>query len=296
MSRRLTTNEIIEQFKKVHGDKYDYSLVEYKTSQENVKIICPIHGVFEQTPLDHKHGNNCPRCAHRSYKYTTEEWINKAKQVHGDKYDYSKVEYVNNKTKVCIICPEHGEFWQLPCHHLKGSGCSKCSGLHHYTNEEFIEKANIANNYLYDYSETNYINNSKKVKVICKKHGPFYVTSGHHLQGVGCPLCNSSKLEENVDYLLKEKNINFIREKKFKWLGQKRLDFFLPEYNIAIECQGIQHFKPIDFFGGENAFNESKKRDKDKSEKCLNNGLKLFYINYNDNIQEKINELCKLLV
>ena len=98
MSKRLTTNEVIEQFKKVHRDKYDYSLVEYKTCQEKVKIICPIHGIFEQTPLEHKQGNNCPKCSHRSYKYTTDEWIEKAKVVHGNKYDYSKVDYKNNQT------------------------------------------------------------------------------------------------------------------------------------------------------------------------------------------------------
>lgn len=296
MSKRLTTNEVIEQFKKVHRDKYDYSLVEYKTCQEKVKIICPIHGIFEQTPLEHKQGNNCPKCVHRSYKYTTDEWIEKAKVVHGNKYDYSKVDYKNNKTKVCIICPKHGEFWQQPSHHLKGLGCSKCSGLYHYTNEEFINKAKIVNNDKYDYSETNYINNTTKIKVICKEHGLFETFPGHHLQGVGCPLCNSSKLEEKVNYLLLKKGINVIREKKFEWLGQKRLDFYLPDYSIAIECQGIQHYKPIDFFGGEKTFNENVNRDKIKLDNCIKHNVKLFYINYNDNIEEKVNEICRLLL
>jgi hypothetical protein len=237
MSRKLTTKEVIEQFKNVHGNKYDYSLVEYKTCQEKVKIICPTHGIFEQTPLEHKQGNNCPKCAHRSYRYTTKEWVEKAKSVHGDKYDYSKVNYINNKTNVCIICPKHGEFWQMPTHHLHGSGC---------------------------------------------------------------PNCYNSKLEDKTEKELLSKNILFEKRKHFKWLGGQHLDFFLPKNNIAIECQGIQHFKPSDFGGKgkdftNKRFNEDRKRDKKKLEKCNENNIFLFYINYNDSVKEKIDELCKLL-
>lgn len=131
---RDTTETFIEKAKIVHGNRYDYSKVEYVNSQTKVCIICPEHGEFWQSPCSHVAGRGCPICRWEKAKksirivqgLTTDKFIEKAKKVHGDKYDYSKVEYVNNDTPVCIICPEHGEFWQTPHHHLGGSGCQEC--------------------------------------------------------------------------------------------------------------------------------------------------------------------------
>ena len=100
-------------------------------------------------------------------------FIEKARKVHGNKYDYSKVEYHNNHEKVCIICPEHGEFWQTPKNHLKGCNCPKCSNVYKMSNEEWIEKAREIHGDKYDYSKTHYISNKLKVKIICPKHGEF---------------------------------------------------------------------------------------------------------------------------
>ena len=112
--RKLTTYEFIEKAKKVHGDKYDYSKVEYVNSRTKICIICPQHGEFWQTPNAHLMKEGCPKCKGENVskvnRRTTNEFIEKAKKVHGDKYDYSKVDYKNNSTKVCIICPIHGEF------------------------------------------------------------------------------------------------------------------------------------------------------------------------------------------
>jgi len=124
---RKTTEQFIEEARQVHGDKYDYSKVEYVNSATKVCIVCPEHGEFWQRAGEHLKGKGCIKCA-KHYKPTTEEFIEKARKAHGDKYDYSKVEYVNNKTKVCIICPEHGEFWQKPNNHLSGQGCPFCAG------------------------------------------------------------------------------------------------------------------------------------------------------------------------
>ena len=125
---------------------------------------------------------------------TTEEFIQKAKAVHGNKYDYSKVEYVNTKTKVCIICPEHGEFWQTPEKHLKGQGCSKCRYLSiskrfSQGREKFIEKANVVHHNYYDYSEVDYVNGHTHVKIICPMHGIFFQDPASHLSGCRCPKC-----------------------------------------------------------------------------------------------------------
>src|ERR1035437_7612928 len=124
---------VITKANLVHKNKYDYSLVEYVNTDIKVKIICPIHGNFEQTPHDHLGGHGCSKCGDKSSKDRTKSNINKliktAKEIHNDKYDYSLVEYVNTDTKIKIICPIHGVFEQTPHHHIKGSGCSECKGV-----------------------------------------------------------------------------------------------------------------------------------------------------------------------
>lgn len=297
MSKKKTTEEFIEQAKNVHGDKYDYSKVVYESTQKPVEIVCKIHGNFLQRPLDHLHGQNCPYCSHRSIRYSLEEFISKAKQIHGDKYDYSKVEYVNNQTKVCIICPIHGEFWQTPQHHFNGCGCKKCSMTHNYTTNEFVSICKKLYGEKYDYSKTSYINQKIKVCVICPKHGEFFTYPMHHMRGVGCPHCQNSSLEEKVAKELEKNNLKYVwhcRKKDLSWLGRQSLDFYLPEYSVAIECQGIQHFEPIEFFGGKKAFEYIKILDKNKFILCNENNINLFYINYDDKLEDKIKELVSI--
>lgn len=114
-----------------HGDKYDYSLSEYVSAKKKVKIICPIHGIFEQTPSNHLSGQGCPQCSKERRANTRlipkDEFINRFRSSHGSKYDYSKVEYKGNDVPVCIICPIHGEFWQRPHYHSKGGECPNCA-------------------------------------------------------------------------------------------------------------------------------------------------------------------------
>ena len=128
-NHKFTTEEFKAKAKEIHGDKYDYSKVQYVGSKTKVTIICPEHGPFEQQPRQHVNlAHGCPQCTGYIGQRTTEEFKAKAKEVHGDKYDYSKVEYVNSKTKVTIICPDHGEFEQAPDHHFNnGRGCPQCA-------------------------------------------------------------------------------------------------------------------------------------------------------------------------
>lgn len=130
MGKNLTTSEFISKAKLVHGDKYDYSLVEYVDRRTKVTIVCPEHGEFAQTPNRHLSNHGCPKCSIQSRvdkrTFTKEEFISKAIEVHGDKYDYSKVEYINGHTKVCIICPIHGETYETPSNHLRSCGCQRC--------------------------------------------------------------------------------------------------------------------------------------------------------------------------
>ena len=239
---------------------------------------------------------------------TTEQFIAEAKAVHGSKYDYSKVEYKNWITKVCIVCPIHGEFWQFPQSHLNGIGCKKCSNIEKSKSmiiptEKFIEKAKGIHGNKYDYSKVKYIGYYSKVCIICPKHGEFWQEARVHLKGHGCPHCQNSIMENNISKLLIENNILFEERKSFKWLGKQHLDFYLPEYNIAIECQGEQHFIFKKHFGGELGLERRKKLDEKKYNLCCENGIKIIYYTdnlkrkkmFNENIIHNNNELIKII-
>jgi predicted RNA-binding Zn-ribbon protein involved in translation (DUF1610 family) len=156
--RRLTTEEFIKRSRSIHGDKYNYSKVNYTGYRDRVCIICPEHGEFLQAPEDHMYGRGCPECGKERVieknTYSIEKFIEKAKEVHGDKYDYSKVNYIDSYTKVCIICPEHGEFWQIPSSHLFGHGCPKCAfekSLNISISQGELEVMNILNKHNIEY-------------------------------------------------------------------------------------------------------------------------------------------------
>lgn len=134
----FTSEEIIERFKEIHGNKYQYDKVVFVKMKEKVCITCPKHGDFYQTPQKHINGQGCPICSGRA-KSNSEEFKEKANIVHNYKYIYDKVEYVNNKTKVCITCPKHGEFYEIPDNHLKGHGCRKCGCVSSKGEKEIIK-------------------------------------------------------------------------------------------------------------------------------------------------------------
>ena len=214
MTKKLTTETFIERAKKIHGNKYDYSKTIYgKNVDEKVNIICPIHGEFLQSPHEHLSGKNCPLCSHRSFRYTTEEFIDKARKIHGNKYNYSKVNYINNRTRVCIICPKHGEFWQLPSVHLNGGGCKECrkEKLSHkfsFTTEEFIKKVKEIHGDKYDYSKVRYINSNTNVCIICPIHGETWQRPANHLRSCGCLACgndnSSQKRTKNTEEFIED--------------------------------------------------------------------------------------------
>lgn len=277
--RRKSFDEFVQAANTIHSGKYDYSKVDYVSANSKVCIICPEHGEFWQTPASHLNGNGCRFCAGVA-PYTTESFIAKAKEIHGNLYDYSKVSYINSDTKVCIVCPIHGEFWQDPGSHLRGAGCRACVGTAPYSTESFIEKANLIHLGKYDYSKTDYQANHLKVCIICPKHGEFWQTPHSHLSGQGCPSCQNSLLEDRIRIWLTENKIEFIEQKTFPWLADKkklRIDFYLPKYMVAIECQGYQHFGPIDAFGGHDAWQATIRRDALKQELCQRNGIRVLY-------------------
>ena len=240
-----TTEQFIKEATEVHGNKYSYENVNYVNSHTLVNITCKIHGGFMQSPTNHLQGKGCPKCANKNV--TSGEFIEKARKVHGNKYDYSKVNYVNNSTKVCIICPEHGEFWQTPNDHLNGCGCSIC-GLKLQTEKrtmtlsEFIKRARIVRGDKYDYSHVDYINATTCVDIICKKHGLFKQTPYLHLSGCNCKKCStfiSSPETEIANYiasLIGEENI--IKNDR-NCLNGKEIDIYIPSLKIGFEYDGL---------------------------------------------------------
>lgn len=293
MGKKLTKEIFIERAELKHSKIYDYSLVNYINVDVKVKIICPVHNIFELTPYHHMKGVRCAKCVFTATangkKYTKKEFIQKANNLHESKYDYSLVEYKNNKDKVSIICPKHGLFKQSPDRHFnRKDGCPKCAyelkaDKHRSNTNDFIIKSNKIHDNLFDYSLVNYKSAINKVKIICKEHGIFEQQPSAHLSGQGCPTCNLFVCENRLLNTIRNEfqNINIISQGKPKWLGKQRFDIYLPDYNIAIEYQGIQHFKPVDYFGGKKSFKYTQECDKRKYDLSIENNCKLFHFTYN---------------
>jgi very-short-patch-repair endonuclease len=157
--------------------------------------------------------------------------------------------------------------------------------------EEFISKSKEIHDNIYDYSLANYKNMKSKIKIICLIHGIFNQTAVHHLLGCGCPICNSSKGENEIRKYLKKYNIIFKEQKKFENCKNKKelpFDFYLLDYNICIEYDGKQHFEPVQYFGGDKNFIIIQKHDKIKTNFCANNNITLIRIPYTENNIENI--------
>jgi len=220
----------------------------------------------------------------------TKQFINKAKEIHGNKYNYSLVKYINNKTKINIICPEHGEFKQSPDIH-KTHGCPLCTKV--YT-EDFIKNAKKIHNDKYDYSLVDYTTARTKIKIICKKHDIFHQIPNNHLSGKGCPRCKESKGELIIHNILKKYDIEYTSQKTFKGCKYNRLlrfDFFINKYNLCIEYDGEQHFKIWNLFEKDD---EKLKlrilKDSIKNKYCIDNNINLLRIKYDENIIKKLTD------
>lgn len=289
MPKKVTTQGFIDRARKVHGKRYDYSLVEYKRHNEKVKIICPIHGVFEQTPDAHTRGEGCPHC---KFVLNTNDFISKAQKIHGDKYDYSKVDYKNPKEKVCIICKKHGEFWQEPRKHLHGHGCLLCGyksesiKKKQIDNDEFVRRAKLVHGDLYDYSNVDYTSMSDKVIIGCPTHGKFEQCPKHHLKGAGCPTCANPKGEMKVKLVLDKLGATYISQYKIRNESifckntKMFVDFYLPNHNVFIEYNGTQHYYETNFWGGKTQLDIQQERDFALRQYCKEHKIKLVEIPY----------------
>ena len=353
----MKKEDFIQKAKVVHGDKYDYSKVIYANNKTKVCIICPDHGEFWQTPDKHVNSKQgCPKC--RGFYRTTDEFIELAKRRFKEELTFEKTEYKGSNIKVCVTCKRHGDFYITPHMLLHGQGCPKCGWdrigkAHSDTQETFMIKVKdkgllkkydfsdaiyrksnkkirlcckekdkfgrehgvfyitpndllighgcpkCANVYRrtqdelnyeykkihgdkYDYSKVVFKRVDEKVCIVCPVHGEFWQTPSAHLRGQGCPQCKMSHLENKICQLLKDNNISYKYESNIDGiLKRKTVDFYLPELNIAIECQGGQHF-----YGGFNRNDKVKanqihntvlRRDIQKKETLDKNNIRVMY-------------------
>ena len=245
-------NIFIEKARQIHNDKYDYSKVNYVNSRTKVCIICPTHGEFWQTPHNHLKGYGCAECgkekSHLS-KITTEDFIVKSKEIHGNKYDYSKACYKTCDTKVCIICPEHGEFWQTPSNHINGSGCPKCA-------------------------------NEKRKNTLLKDTKLFIDAA---------TLIHGEKTEDEIISLFSE--IEHQQHNR-EILNGMEIDIYIPSLKLGIEYNGLRWHSE--------EFGKDHRYHLDKLNKCNEQGIKLIqifedeWINHRDICESKLKQICVL--
>ena len=241
-----------------------------------------------------------------SKRKSNDEFIREAQLIHHNKYDYSKVEYANAHTKVCIICPEHGEFWQTPSDHLNGKGCPQCAGNVRCDKDTFIEKAKHMHNDRYDYSKVEYANAHTKVCIICPEHGEFWQIPNNHLNGNGCPLCKNRKIGDVLrdtveDFSNKSNEIHDItdclkvvspQQRNREILRNREIDVYIPSLKLGVEYNGL-HWNS-------ERLGKDKNYHLDKLNNCNEQGIKLIqifedeWINHREICESKLKQICGL--
>lgn len=203
-NQKLTTESFINKATEVHGNLYDYSLVKYTSAKDKVKIICELHGTFEQNSNNHLKGSGCPKCFGK-FTSNYKDFSEKARTKHNDLYEYPLFEYKSAHTKAPIICKVHGLFHQSPANHLQGQGCPKCADSYPLDTTTFINRASEKHNGFYDYSKSYYISAKQVLTITCPIHGDFDQDASGHLAGNGCPSCrkDTSKGGVSIRSLLK---------------------------------------------------------------------------------------------
>lgn len=281
---------VLQQFIATHGSKYDYSLVNYKGSHVKVDILCKEHGVFKQTPNSHIKGSNCPLCANQSSKNTLESFLQKLPDSIRNRYDFSKVIYINSITKVEVVCKEHGVFNTTPTSLLRGHGCKKCatiaaSSKNKLKPEEILLKAYMVHNSKYVYSPIiNYKSNKDLLVIGCTWHGEFKQTVVSHLRGQGCPSCakelSSSKAEKELGNFIASFGYEVLTNYRPIWLNGLELDIYVPALKLALEYNGGAYHhssfdSSLDFYSSSA---KSANYHKNKYEICKQNQIDLIHI------------------
>lgn len=196
-----TRQQFIEDARKVHGDKYDYELIEYVGSTQHVNILCRRHGVFRQTPFKHLQGQGCRQCP-KPTSLVRDGFVKRAREMHGEKYSYEQADYKGTGYPVTVTCKQHGSFTLQAGDLFRGTGCKKCYDEGRIlTMEQWLEAAARRHGDRYDYSQVVYVKSDQPVTIQCTTHGGFRQISNSHLQGAGCPRCSKRVSKPATEWL-----------------------------------------------------------------------------------------------
>jgi Zn finger protein HypA/HybF involved in hydrogenase expression len=299
---RMTLDEFIKRSRDIHGSKYDYSKVDrFRSQRDDITIICPTHGEFPQNIRSHFTGSGCPKCnfllTGERFLLSWEDVILSFRKTHGEKYEYNQNDYINSSSKLRITCSKHGQFLQDVTSHKQGQGCPQC-GRERISEslktpwdvvlKSFIETHRNE----YSYNSESYTLLESPMEMFCKKHGKFEQSPKSHRIGSGCPICNSSRGEKEIQFLLSDFGIVYVHQKKFPELSNYfRYDFYVPIINTVIEYNGLQHYEPVDHFDGQVGFEKTIERDRIKKEHCVENGINYEIIRYDEDINCRILEI-----
>ena len=283
--KKLTTREFVSKARAVHGKKYSYRNVDYVNSNVAVSITCPTHGNFKQGTTRHLAGGGCPSCYNdrrsSTQRQDTSTFIEKAKSVHGDRYDYSRTKYLGAKSKVVITCSIHGDFAQEATSHVTGHGCPHCyrdkTVVRLTSNtDDFIRKARKVHGDIYSYEKTKYAGSKDYVSITCPEHGAFKQIPNNHLMGQACPKCFGSVSQgetwlaewlrgqgEKVNASVRGKIRNPVTDRPLE------LDIYLPKHRIAIEYNGVYwHNESI----------KGRLYHQEKAKLCYDQGIRLIQL------------------
>ena len=248
MAKKLTTKEFISKARKVHGDRYGYSRVEYVGAFDKVTIVCKEHGEFQQQAGCHTQGRGCLLCRHQATgdrcRDNKEVFINKARKVHGNKYGYEQVKYINSQIKVKILCKVHGIFEQAPASHLYRSSCPKCAGKNSVDTSSFTEEARKVHGNRYGYGKVEYTGCGVKVTILCETHGEFQQKPSSHLNGSGCPTCGKQSTGDSRR-LTRESFIQKSRKVHGGIYGYDKVCYINNSTRVAITCKAHGEFQQI---------------------------------------------------
>lgn len=285
-NKLYTLDEYKEKANKIHNNKFKYiDFIKFK-NKRRILLECPIHGVFDQNITRHLNGADCVKCCDNNKLYTKDLFIYKANLKHNNKYNYDKMIYAGINEKICIICEEHGEFWQKAHNHLCGQGCSTCGGSAKITYNEFLRRAKLKHDDIYNYDKSNidFLTTKNKICIICKEHGEFWQTPESHMSGSGCRKCGSykaiksmlfkiSNFQQEIYDFCKSLDDSFIMSNK-DVIKPYEIDIYSDKLRIGVECHGM-------YFHSCGSIDEIKKKKYKHFDKCnisLSKNIKLIQI------------------
>lgn len=306
----MTTDEFVVRAKAKHGDRFAYDVTRYDGFKQPVEVRCRDHGTCQTTPKAHLHTKTggCLKCLSRIKgefaRQTAEEFVVRAREVHGDTFNYDQITYRGVNSKVKIICPKHGAFRMTPGRHLAGRGCRKCNAERHGSERqlsfwEFVERVLSTHGpYRYEYCLEGHVNQYSKIPIRCPIHGLFFQTVAAHIRGHGCYRCAQSTGEQRVREALVSLDVEFCEQARFPECCDKRalpFDFFVPKHRLLIEFDGSQHFEATNHWGGEEKLAETKLHDAIKNrfaEQHLYHLVRIPYWDFDDTEEIVLNAVA----